>query len=210
MQLEGIRSKDEAPLRAGLVAVSGAGIVAALVSLPLRSPDDILFNTATVVLGALVAGIATGVVWRTLGSDRTRSGRFAILLVAGFAVVALLAVLGEKQLDHFAAFVLPLAAIVFLLTGLLTPLMAPSSTLKRWWLAPAVVVLALAVGIGLAGQGDQESGKLELPPRASISDGKSSAVLRKRIERLRDDARGGLVCLNSAARFDKWNRAAVR
>ena len=24
------------------------------------------------------------------------------------------------------------------------------------------------------------------------------------------DARGGLVCLNSAARFDKWNRAAVR
>ena len=23
-------------------------------------------------------------------------------------------------------------------------------------------------------------------------------------------ARGGLVCLNSAARFDKWNRAAVR
>ena len=24
------------------------------------------------------------------------------------------------------------------------------------------------------------------------------------------DRRGGLVCLNSAARFDKWNRAAVR
>ena len=23
-------------------------------------------------------------------------------------------------------------------------------------------------------------------------------------------SRGGLVCLNSAARFDKWNRAAVR
>ena len=25
-----------------------------------------------------------------------------------------------------------------------------------------------------------------------------------------DIDRGGLVCLNSAARFDKWNRAAVR
>ena len=25
-----------------------------------------------------------------------------------------------------------------------------------------------------------------------------------------DSGRGGLVCLNSAARFDKWNRAAVR
>ena len=28
--------------------------------------------------------------------------------------------------------------------------------------------------------------------------------------RYRDKGRGGLVCLNSAARFDKWNRAAVR
>ena len=25
-----------------------------------------------------------------------------------------------------------------------------------------------------------------------------------------EELRGGLVCLNSAARFDKWNRAAVR
>ena len=27
---------------------------------------------------------------------------------------------------------------------------------------------------------------------------------------VRSVLRGGLVCLNSAARFDKWNRAAVR
>ena len=27
---------------------------------------------------------------------------------------------------------------------------------------------------------------------------------------VQNDMRGGLVCLNSAARFDKWNRAAVR
>ena len=27
---------------------------------------------------------------------------------------------------------------------------------------------------------------------------------------LKGSARGGLVCLNSAARFDKWNRTAVR
>ena len=168
--MKDIRSKDEAPIRAGLVAGAGAGIVAALVSLPLRSPDDILFNTATVVFGALVAGIAAGTVWRILGSERARSRSFAILLAAGFAVVALFAVIGETQLDRFAAFVLPLAAIVFLMTGLQTPLMARSSILKRWWLPPAVLVLAFAVGIGLAGQGDQESGKLELPPRASSSD----------------------------------------
>ena len=29
-------------------------------------------------------------------------------------------------------------------------------------------------------------------------------------ERVFEEVRGGLVCLNSAARFDKWNRAAVR
>ena len=29
------------------------------------------------------------------------------------------------------------------------------------------------------------------------------------VEMIKEE-RGGLVCLNSAARFDKWNRAAVR
>ena len=31
-----------------------------------------------------------------------------------------------------------------------------------------------------------------------------------RLDARPEDMRGGLVCLNSAARFDKWNRAAVR
>ena len=30
------------------------------------------------------------------------------------------------------------------------------------------------------------------------------------VRRLIREGRGGLVCLNSAARFDKWNHAAVR
>ena len=36
--------------------------------------------------------------------------------------------------------------------------------------------------------------------------GEAGLGLMRRI----DELRGGLVCLNSAARFDKWNRAAVR
>ena len=50
---------------------------------------------------------------------------------------------------------------------------------------------------------------------AETSDGLETV---QTVERLRPDVlvldlvmhRGGLVCLNSAARFDKWNRAAVR
>ena len=32
----------------------------------------------------------------------------------------------------------------------------------------------------------------------------------KKLFTFKVNGRGGLVCLNSAARFDKWNRAAVR
>ncbi len=165
-----LRRGDESPSRAGLVAGSIAAITDALVSLPLRSPHDLIFNSATVVLGALLAGVTVGVIWRILANYRNRPIRFAVLWAIGFALVAVLSVAGETLLDRFVVFVLPLAAIVFVLTGLLTPLMARSSILRRWWLALAAVMFAFVVGIGLAGQGDQESGKLKLPPRATSSD----------------------------------------
>ena len=45
-------------MREALVSASIAAIVAAIVSLPLRSPDDALFNSATVATAVLVVGIA--------------------------------------------------------------------------------------------------------------------------------------------------------
>ena len=150
--------------------VRSAAVTAALVSLPLQSPYNLLFNSATVVMGALLVGVAAGTVWRMLASHRNRPIRFAVLWATAFALVALLSFAGETQLDRFLVFVLPLAAIVFVLTGLLTPLIARSSIVRRWWLALAAVVFAFVIGIGLAGQGEQESGKLELPPRATVSD----------------------------------------
>ena len=38
----------------------------------------------------------------------------------------------------------------------------------------------------------------------------ATLALRLGLPQLLRKHRGGLVCLNSAARFDKWNRAAVR
>lgn len=154
---------------AGVIAGSISAIIAALVSLPLRSPDDILLNSATVAIGGLIAGVATGTLWRLLANSRNRPVSFAVLWGLAFALAALAALIGETQLDHFLAFALPLAAIVFPVTGLLTAVLACRPIFSRWWLAPAAVAIALAVGIPLAGQGDQESGRLDLPPRAGIS-----------------------------------------
>ncbi len=152
-------------MTAGIVAGSISAVVAALVSLPLRSPDDALLNSATVTFAALAAGVAAGLLWRGASPKRRGLLIFAGLWTAALAVVALICVAGETQLDNFIGFALPLAAIVFPVTGVLTVLLARSSLASRWQLAAVAAVIALAVGIPLAGQGDQESGRLELPPR---------------------------------------------
>ena len=153
---------------AGICAGSISAIVAVLVSLPLHSPDDILFNSATMAVGALITGVAAGALWRLLANNSKRPVTFALLWGLAFSLSAVFGLVGETQLDHFLGFVLPLAAIVFPLTGLLTGLLGGTPLVNRWWLAPVAVGIALAVGIPLAGLGDEESGSLELPPRSSI------------------------------------------
>ena len=167
-------------MRAGIAAGSVAAIIAAMVSLPLHSPDDIFFNSATVVIGALMAGLGAGIVWHFLAGRRRGTLIFAAVWVVAIAFTAAFALAGETQLDHFAAFVLPLGAIVFLLTGLLTILLHRIAIPAGWWSVLAAVAIALAVGAGLAGQGDERSGKLELPPRAATSTApqKDAATIR--------------------------------
>ena len=152
----------------GIVAGSIAAVVAALVSLPLRSPDDALLNSATVTLAALAAGLAAGLLWRIVSPKRKGLVIFAGLWAGAFGVVAVISVVGETQLDNFIGFALPLAAIVFPVTGVLTVVLSKSRFFRRWPVAAVAAVIALAVGIPLAGQGDQESGRLELPPRTYI------------------------------------------
>lgn len=156
-------------MTAGIIAGSISAVVAALVSLPLRSPDDILLNSVTVVAGALLAGVVSGIIWRILAGHPRRTLWFGVIWCICFGLTGLLAVAGETQLDHFAAFVLPLGAIVFSLIGLLTGTLNGTALVRRKWLPAAAVAIALAIGIGLAGQGDERSGELELPPRSGIS-----------------------------------------
>ena len=152
-------------VRAGLVSGALAAVASALVQLPLHSPADVLFNAGTVTLGALATGGLAGILLDRLqqrpGGLRLFYGAWA----GAFAALVLVAVAGESQLDRTVAYVVPLGAIVLGTTGALTPWLAGSGVVRRWRLVLAVVAVAMAVGVGLAGQGDQASGTLELPPR---------------------------------------------
>ena len=144
-----------------------AAVAAAVVSLPLHSPNDVLFGTAPIVAGSLFLGLAAGAVWTRLESGPNPRSRFALIWLAAFAVsVAAMAVV-DFWLDRMLSFGAPLGAITFAVTGAFTAATQKIPMLRSRLVAAVAVVIALAVGIGLAGQGDQESGRLELPPRAT-------------------------------------------
>ena len=151
----------------GLTGGAIAAIAAALVSLPLHSPNDVLFGTVPIVAGSLLLGLAAGAVWTRLASGPNPRKRFALIWLAVFAVsVAAMAVV-DSWLDRMLSFGAPLAAISFALTGAFVAASQDVAVLRSRWVTAIGLLLALAVGLGLAGQGDQESGRLELPPRAT-------------------------------------------
>ena len=150
---------------AGLIAGSIAAIVASLVSLPLRSPVDSVFNTATITVGSLVVGFAAGLLWNGLSPNPRRIPYYVAALAAVFVLIVVIAVVGNSTLDRFASFVIPLAAIVFLLVGLLTPSFRGISVMAARGLAVILLVASVGLGIGLMGEGDTESGELSLPKR---------------------------------------------
>ena len=150
---------------AGLIAGSIAAIVASLVSLPLRSPVDSVFNTATITLGSLVLGIAAGLLWSQLSSNPRRIQFYVGVQAAVFVVIVVIALIGNSTLDRFASFVIPLAAIVLVIVGVLTPSFGGLSVMATRGLAVVLLVASVGLGFGLMGQGDAETGELSLPER---------------------------------------------
>ncbi len=159
-------SPTTAPVRGALLAGALAAVVAALVSLPLRSPHDALLNSASVTWGVLLLGLVSGLVWRRLSRGQDSLRRFTIVMVVGFLVWVAVAFAIGTMLTRMVSFSVPLAAIAFGGIGVLTPLLSRAPLAARWPVVVVALVVAAAVGVGLAGQGDQESGRLELPPRA--------------------------------------------
>ena len=167
-------------MRAGLFAGAVAAIIAALVSLPLHSPVDSAFNSATVAVAALILGGISGLLWSRFSE---RLLWYAGIMAALFVAVLVIAFAGNSFLDRFVSFVVPLAAIAFVVTAALTPLLAgyfnrPNLGWKSWTPPAVAVIAALALGFGLITQGDAESGDLALPPRptAAVSPAQPSEV----------------------------------
>ena len=160
-----MESRRAHPIRAGLLAGSVAAAANALVSLPLHSPDDALLNSATVVIATLGAGLAGGLLWRRIGARKAAVRLFAVAVTAGGALVVALIVAGETLLDRSISFGLPLAAIAFLGVAVVPRLARDNIGAGR--LPFLILLVAIALGAGLANLGDQRSGRLELPPRSA-------------------------------------------
>ena len=154
---------------AGLIAGSIAAIVASLVSLPLRSPIDSVFNSATITLASLIVGIAAGLLWNGLGGNPRRLQYYIGALAVVFLVVVVISVVGNATLERSASFVIPLAAVVFLVVGVLTPSFTGVSLNVARGLALVLLVASVGLGFGLMNRGDAASGELSLPERVEAT-----------------------------------------
>ena len=157
---------SSAPVRGALLAGALSAVVAALVSLPLHSPHDALLNSASVTWGVLALALVSGLAWRRLSHAPNAVRRFAVLMAVGFFIWVGVAFAIGPMLTRMVSFSVPLAAIAFGGIAVLTPLLSRTQLASRWPVVVVALVIAAAVGIGFAGQGDQESGRLELPSRA--------------------------------------------
>lgn len=154
---------------AGLLAGSVAAIIVVAVSIPLESPSDAYFNSASVSVGSLGLGLGAGLLWRIMsacGRNRLLYFNIVMSVLSIMMVAATLAL--ETYLERSASFILPLAALAVGVTWLLTAVLARMGRAMPWRVALATAAIALALGFALAGQGDQEDGRLELPPRNSM------------------------------------------
>ena len=155
-------------MKASILAGCMAAVAAAAVSLPLHSPSDSLFNTASVVTGVLALSVVSGLWWRWTSARATPWRWFAGGHLVGLIAWVMVAAVLESQLDRVVSFTVPLAAIAFGALATLTPRLSKSGLAARRLPVAAALMIAIAVGAGLAGQGDAKSGRLELPPRAGL------------------------------------------
>ena len=155
---------------ASAASIIGAAAATAA-SLPLRSPDDLFANAASVAIASVIATAVLGLVWASIGHYHPTRQLIAFLAfnIAAFLATVTAAVVAERveDLSNVASFTAPLAGIVLSTASVGTPIA------KRYcpvnWSRFAVPLLAVALvtaGVLLTVNeiGFNEPPSLALPP----------------------------------------------
>ncbi len=156
------------PMLAGAVAGAVAALVGAVLTLILRSPDEVVANSVTVTIVALALGVLSGGLWRKIRLTDNPVRLFAWTMAGGFVVAMMAISFGHLFLvDNLVTFATPMAALIFLTLGFLVPILSTITAPK--WIGYAVVTLAIIVGVALFGRGNVASGELSLDDLSSTS-----------------------------------------
>lgn len=147
------------PVLAGLAAGAVGGIAGSVVSLSITTPDEIVANTLSITILAMIIGAASGELWRRVRASNNGLRSFSLAVLAAFVLsLIVLFTIDRFALGNLLGYAVPVAAIVFLSIGLLTPPL--SRAVVSGWIVLIPVILALVIGIGLFGRGKAESGEL--------------------------------------------------
>ncbi len=149
------------PILAGLAAGAVGAIAASLIALPIYTPDELIANSLTVTVAALIIGALSGMLWRRIRASSNATRTFALAMVGGFVVTMMAAsIIDQTTLNRFIPYAGAVSLVIFLSVGLLTPAFARA--IAPAWAALIPVVLALIVGFGLFGRGTSADGALDL------------------------------------------------
>ena len=156
------------PVVAGIVSGATAAIVGAIIAFFLRSPDEDVANSLAVVLVALAIGAVSGILWRRLRATSNAMRTYAWTIAGGFiAAMAAIVVVDQTTISGLVPYAAPVAAIIFITVGFLTPLYA--GVTAPVWIAAIPIALALALGVGLFGRGNVASDALSLDDLTTAS-----------------------------------------
>ncbi len=136
------------PMVAGLAAGSVGAIAASLISLPVASPNETVANPLTATIVAMLIGVLSGFVWRSVRATTNGARTFVIAMVAGLLVVlSTLAIIEWTAGGGWFTYTALVAGVIFLSVALLTPVI--SRAVAPIWAAMIPVALAVVVALGL-------------------------------------------------------------
>ena len=146
------------------------GALALVVGLPLKSPDDLLANTASVAIMSNAGALALAIVWAYSPGSGVRRTRFFTTACLGlYLLTVLAAVLAESvgELNNTVSYVVPIASVVFVSTAIFTPIIdrfVDKTVSIYMGLSLSIATLAAGIIMALYEVGFTEAPSLSLPP----------------------------------------------